>query len=98
MQEPFNRTDDFESRLSPFLTLLTTCVCESRENVVTTLAIRCIALLLKRGVEPSPDVLSPLGAKIIDILSKGDDSHRRKPRNDADMSGSTDDYSETSGR
>ena len=65
-------TDDSEYRLSPFLTLLTTCVCERRENVVTTLAIRCIALLLKRGVEPSPDVLSPLGAKIIDILSKGE--------------------------
>ncbi|KAI2504538.1 hypothetical protein MHU86_9943 [Fragilaria crotonensis] len=65
-------TGDFESRLSPFLTLLTTCVCETRENVVTTLAIRCIALLLKRGVEPSPDVLKPLGAKIIDILSQGE--------------------------
>jgi U3 small nucleolar RNA-associated protein 20 len=65
-------TGDIESRLSPFLTLLTTCVCETRENVVTTLAIRCIALLLKRGVKPSPEVLNPLGAKIIDILSQGE--------------------------
>ena len=62
---------DFESKLSPFLTLLTTCVCESRENVLITLSIRCIALLLKRGILPSPEILKPLGAKIIDILSTG---------------------------
>ena len=63
---------DVESRLTPFLTLLTNCVCESRENVVTTLSIRCIALLLKKGVNPSPEVLNPLGSKIIDILSTGE--------------------------
>jgi hypothetical protein len=62
---------DFESRLAPFVTLLTTCVCESRENVLITLSIRCIAHLLKRGIQPSPQVLHPLGAKIIDILSTG---------------------------
>lgn len=65
-----NRSD-FESRLSPFLTLVTTCVCESRENVLITLSMRCIALLLKRGIQPSRQVLHPLGAKIIDILSTG---------------------------
>lgn len=63
---------NLEAKLTPFLTLLTTSVCDSRENVITLLSIRCIALLLKKGIRPAPEVFAPLGAKIIDILSTGE--------------------------
>jgi len=58
--------------LTPFLDILTICLCQSRENSVSILSVRCIALLLKRGIKPNDKVLDPLGTKIIEILSNGE--------------------------
>jgi U3 small nucleolar RNA-associated protein 20 len=65
---------DFISRLKPFLSLLTKCVDQSRETSVIAMSIRCLALILKKGVLPSREVLLPLSTKIIHILSEGEAS------------------------
>jgi U3 small nucleolar RNA-associated protein 20 len=63
---------DLEPRLRPFLTLLTRCICESRHNVATMIALRCTAIIFKKGIQPCEAIVNPLGSKIVDLLSAGE--------------------------
>jgi U3 small nucleolar RNA-associated protein 20 len=57
------------SMLDPFIPMLTTCVCECRNNDVILLSLRCLGVLLRLKLPSVQNFSTTLGAKTLDILT-----------------------------
>ena len=63
--------DKLLSRKEPFVPLLTSCVCYSRNNDVVLLSLRGLGFLLRTDLPSVPQCSNSLSAKILDILGSG---------------------------
>ena len=64
-------TDDnaFISMVDPFIPLLTSCVCDCRNNDVVLLSLRCLCILMRKDLPSVKHCSRQLGEKVLDILS-----------------------------
>ena len=64
-----NETPDFESRLDPFLPLLTACVCHCRDTDVALVALKCLMSFLRFDLPSIPLCAKSLGTQTLKLLS-----------------------------
>lgn len=64
-------TDDatFIRMVDPFIPLLTSCVCDCRNNDVILLSLRCLCILMRKDLPSVYHCSTQLGLKVLDILS-----------------------------
>jgi hypothetical protein len=64
-----NETPDFESRMDPFLPLLTACVCHCRDTDVALVALKCLMSFLRFDLPSIPLCAKSLGTQTLKLLS-----------------------------
>lgn len=59
----------FINMVDPFIPLLTSCVCDCRNNDVILFSLRCLCILMRKDLPSVEHCSKKLGEKVLDILS-----------------------------
>jgi U3 small nucleolar RNA-associated protein 20 len=74
---PLSKLDDFQSRMDPFLPLLTACACYCKDNDVALTSLRCLMSFLRFPLPSLPKCSKALGSQTLKLLTSSGGSSNK---------------------